>query len=87
MANPDEKQMLRDANGDLIPQYWDVYLEEFQPLTGSNGANDMRLGGYEEIRGLSTDTKPINLVIGSIFYEMDTTEVYMWTGFEWVVQD
>ena len=39
------KQMLRDANGDLIPQYWDVAEQEFKPLTGSDGANDVRLTG------------------------------------------
>lgn len=39
------KQMLRDANGDLIPQYWDVVEQEFKPLTGSDGANDVRLTG------------------------------------------
>src|SRR5690554_3183321 len=40
-----QKQMLRDANGDLIPQYWDVVEQEFKPLTGSDGANDVRLTG------------------------------------------
>lgn len=38
-----QKQMLRDANGDLIPQYWDVVEQEFKPLTGSDGANDVRV--------------------------------------------
>lgn len=40
-----QKQMLRDANGDLIPQYWDVAEQEFKPLTGSDGANDVRVTG------------------------------------------
>mgnify|MGYP001499101434 FL=1 len=40
-----QKQMLRDANGDLIPQYWDVVEQEFKPLTGIGGANDVRLTG------------------------------------------
>jgi|SRR5690625_3547042 len=39
------KQMLRDANGDLIPQYWDVVEQDFKPLTGQGGANDVRLTG------------------------------------------
>lgn len=44
-----QKQMLRDANGDLIPQYWDVVEQEFKPLTGRDGANDVRLtGSYVE---------------------------------------
>src|SRR5690554_8129069 len=40
-----QKQMLRDANGDLIPQYWDVAEQDFKPLTGQGGANDVRLTG------------------------------------------
>src|SRR5699024_11189312 len=45
MANPSDKQMLRDANGDLIPQYWDVVAGDFKPLTGSDGAQDTKLTG------------------------------------------
>src|SRR5690625_102723 len=40
-----DKQMLRDANGDLIPQYWDIQDGEFKPLTGQGGAQDTRLTG------------------------------------------
>lgn len=43
-----QKQMLRDANGDLIPQYWDVVEQEFKPLTGRDGANDVRVTGSRE---------------------------------------
>src|SRR5690606_28090063 len=44
-----QKQMLRDANGDLIPQYWDVAEQDFKPLTGQGGANDVRVtGSYVE---------------------------------------
>ena len=36
--------------------------------------------------GLSTDTKPTsNMVKGDVYFEIDTTEVYMWNGIEWVV--
>lgn len=36
--------------------------------------------------GLSTDTKPTeNIIIGSSYFEIDTTEVYMWNGTSWVV--
>lgn len=31
----------------------------------------------KEIRGLSTDTKPLDCGNGSIFFEMDTKKVYM----------
>src|SRR5690554_6558940 len=62
-----QKQMLRDANGDLIPQYWDVVEQEFKPLTGSDGANDVRVTGSidvllnSEIESQQTN----NLYIGS----------------------
>lgn len=39
------KQMLRDANGDLIPQYWDVAAGDFKPLTGSDGAQNTQVTG------------------------------------------
>ena len=52
-----QKQMLRDANGDLIPQYWDVVEQTFKPLTGSNGANDVRLTGSNVEEGLLVKTK------------------------------
>ncbi len=45
MAEPSDKQMLRDANGDLIPQYWDVVEGDFKALTGQDGAQDTRLTG------------------------------------------
>lgn len=34
----------------------------------------------KELRGLSTDQKPMNVENGSIFYEMDTQNVYMFDG-------
>jgi len=36
-------------------------------------------GGFAiyDIRGLSTDTKPLDVPNGSSFYEMDTKKVYM----------
>lgn len=38
------------------------------------------------IYGLSTETKPTaNMVKGNKFFEIDTTEVYMWNGTQWVV--
>ncbi len=43
MAEPSDKQMLRDANGDLIPQYWDIVEGNFKALTGQDGAQDTRL--------------------------------------------
>lgn len=49
------KQMLRDANGDLIPQYWDITAQNFKPLTGQDGAQDTRLiGSNVEYRKIET---------------------------------
>lgn len=34
--------------------------------------------GYSELRGLSTDEKPINNIEnGTVFFEMDTQKLYM----------
>src|SRR5690554_6757265 len=54
-----QKQMLRDANGDLIPQYWDVVEQEFKPLTGSDGANDVRLTGRNVEKIIMADSVAI----------------------------
>jgi len=35
------------------------------------------------IRGLSTDTKPTNAKKGLAFFEIDTTDVYMFDGSQW----
>lgn len=70
-----QKQMLRDANGDLIPQYWDVVEQEFKPLTGSDGANDVRLtGSYLEYDIIAPGDEYINIPVGSEF-ETDIIEV------------
>src|SRR5699024_10699705 len=57
MASYSDKQMLRDVNGDLIPQYWDIQDEEFKPLTGQNGAQDTRLtaSNVEELKSYVDD--------------------------------
>ncbi len=36
--------------------------------------------------GLSTDTKPTSgMIKGNAYFEIDTSEVYMWNGTNWVV--
>src|SRR5690625_4973114 len=63
------KQMLRDANGDLIPQYWDVVEQDFKPLTGQGGANDVRLTGskvdYQNLfeRKIRTETEDVFTIV------------------------
>lgn len=34
--------------------------------------------------GLSTDTKPITSLIGSMFIELDTGKKWIWSGQAWV---
>lgn len=70
-----QKQMLRDANGDLIPQYWDVVEQEFKPLTGSDGANDVRLTGsnIEIIADVSNIEVPTG-VIGLAIQNLDISK-------------
>lgn len=43
--------------------------------------------GYCEYAGLSTDTKPTEGVgVGSIFLEVDTGKVFIYSGAAWVEQ-
>lgn len=67
MATHEDKQMLRDANGDLIPQYWDIQDEEFKPLTGQNGAQDTRLTGSKVEEVYSKEN--LKITEGSSFRE------------------
>lgn len=61
-----QKQMLRDANGDLIPQYWDVVEQEFKPLTGSDGANDVRLTGRKVLITADQYEQTLNVSAGAM---------------------
>src|SRR5690625_4056064 len=73
MATHEDKQMLRDANGDLIPQYWDIQDEEFKPLTGQDGAQDTRLTGSnaeEEYNG-KTVLRTRLIVLAYINWDFD----------------
>ena len=73
-----KKQMLRDANGDLIPQYWDITAGEFKPLTGQDGAQDTRLTGsieVEEYRNINIDADS-NYVVES---SLDVSEFKYYT--------
>lgn len=43
-----------------------------------------RIPEYEnEYKGLSTDTKPENVPVNSLFLELDTGDVYYWDGSDW----
>lgn len=39
---------------------------------------------YQEFLGLSTDTKPTNCGINSLFLELDTGDVYYFNSTEWL---
>ena len=72
------KQMLRDANSDLIPQYWDVAAGEFKPLTGSDGANHTQVTGSireQELDGGITITPGVRQVIFSVDNVVDYTHM------------
>lgn len=36
-----------------------------------------------EYKGLSTDTKPVNCAVNSMFLELDTGDFYYFTGESW----
>lgn len=36
-----------------------------------------------EYRGLSTDVKPLNACVNSLFWELDTGDVYYFNGTSW----
>lgn len=54
-----------------------------QPLT--TGGEFLQLSGSNmELYGKSTDIKPTtNLKVGTSFFEIDTTDAYMWDGSSW----
>ena len=45
--------------------------------------NDNRQTGEHEYKGLSTDAKPADAGINSLFLELDTGDFYYFTGETW----
>ena len=45
--------------------------------------NSSRPDTYKEYMGLSTDTKPTECGVNSLFYELNTKKVYYWNGTTW----
>ena len=43
----------------------------------------IQFAGTNFLSGLSTDTKPLNVLPGFIFFETDTTLTYVFTGISW----
>lgn len=46
--------------------------------------NDSRSLGEYEYKGLSTDSKPTDCDVNSLFWEMDTDTIYYFDGEEWL---
>ena len=46
--------------------------------------NDCRQGGEYEYKGLSTDIKPTDCKTNSLFLELDTGDIYYFTGETWL---
>ena len=42
-----------------------------------------KLPNQEQYFGVSSETKPTAEVVGSTFFEVDTTDAYMWDGNQW----
>lgn len=45
--------------------------------------NNCRQDGEYEYKGLSTDTKPTNCAVNSLFIELDTGNFYYFDGTKW----
>lgn len=45
--------------------------------------DDNRPLNYHEYKGTSSDTKPTNCAVNSIFWELDTNDKYNYTGTTW----
>ncbi len=68
------KEIKRDVNNNPIPQQFNPATDEYEVLQ------------VMEYYGKSTDTKPTaNIAVGSTYFEIDTVEVFMWDGVNWVV--
>jgi len=64
-------EILRDEQGNPIPQIWDEATNDFVPY---------RVMTYY---GNSTDAKPTVTTVGVRFVELDTKKVFVWNGITW----
>lgn len=73
----DDKSILRDADGNPIPQIWDDVANDFVPYR------------IMEYAGKSGDEKPTGAPVGSTYLEIDAVagalNVYLYDGEEWVM--
>lgn len=73
MANPSDKQMLRDANGDLIPQYWNDDRSDFEKLNG-NRVKETILDREIRTRTTKKVVDVPNYAVGVMFF------LHNWSG-------
>ncbi len=95
------KSIIKDLNQKPVPQYYNPNTDAYEVLQGANGANKIILYDVSgnpvditklvqkanmEYYGKSTDSKPTeDVIVGSTYFEIDTTAVSMWDGTTWVV--
>ena len=48
-----------------------------------NTLNNCQQGNENDYKGLSTDTKPTNCAVNSLFLELDTGDFYYFDGETW----
>jgi hypothetical protein len=73
------KAILRDMNGDPIPQYFDVVADEFKSLAGV-------IEEHMWVDGDAEPTPTATRAIGLVFDPgTDDVEVKIWTGAAWEV--
>jgi hypothetical protein len=79
------KKLVSDQIGEPVPQYFNPTSDQYEVVQGSGGATNVILAGnLMQYFGKSTDTKPTyNIIKGSTFFEIDTTNCYMFDGNTW----
>ena len=63
-------EILRDKNGNPIPQYYNVATGQFEPLTGENGATHTQLTGRNVLLSFVTG---VNVSAGASFVAIGPT--------------
>jgi hypothetical protein len=73
VTNYNEASVLRDQDGNPIPQYYDTVNSVFKPLTEGTifGAGDVNRPASGEYSG-------------QIFFSIATQRIWLWDGSDWV---
>lgn len=80
---------LKKALNGTAPQHKIEGQNAFELSEGSDGSLHTKVtGDTTVIYGKSTDNKPTgNIDVGKVFFEIDTTNLYIWDGNSWVEVD